>query len=739
MSTPATATTGTSSIAGRFVLNATVPGRTPADVTWVRGVPTKINSYSWSDPYGPKQMSVTFPGITIFDKIGYGDLEWLQRDANIDLHWITPNLPASYPYGVWRWEGYAESFTYGDDGLTVDIKGAMYQVDNYQAKPEYPSRPIPYEHAIGAWFRGRPDLRLSMMRTVFPSWWNTTFDLVAQSKKPLYLVPTGLHTGDKWTGLTTRSTGSWEPALSSYIQTLLSSMYTDRGRWTLDLLPGRIPVLTHRDFATTPLAGHLIADPAQPGVKVSVTEDFSQSLNAVFGAGKSASGISYTGQQVTGDASDTVYVPLAQLRQVENKNRNGWFDSSVMRREIVLQLQQGLEEDDARAVATSHLQHFAEPGLTGTITLESDVLITLTTSADSRGVVTPASTVLLSRMLVRPGMTILVPNLLGKPEGVFFHIAEVQVSPESGSVQLTVDTKYRDALTVAEVRLRGRDSLSIQRSLIGGAYAPPVSDQLIPWNYSAGSGYIPHSVHLSSVPLFRGMPDTVLFPWEEWTTQRPPKMAAYRNSYIHIGPKSSNANNNWAVYPTKGAGYAGFPIRLSQSGSIRLLEVAAYDKDGHVFPVPFHISFYLSRGVGVQAMPMLRAVDKPNGGYAVAQHYPYFDTAWEQYNADGTKITSEQPTTVSSAGLIRAYGTGKVPAGYWPGYKPSGDSPTGLLVDEAAFDYDLTTDASAFAPQLKVQPKFSGTIWCMIYCDGQGANDVYFVGRMYRVEPGTGA
>ena len=31
-----------------------------------------------------------------------------------------------------------------------------------------------------------------------------------------------------------------------------------------------------------------------------------------------------------------------------------------------------------------------------------------------------------------------------------------------------------------------------------------------------------------------------------------------------------------------------------------------------------------------------------------------------------------------------------------------------------------------------------GNLYAMIYCDGQNDQPVYFLGRMFRVEPGTG-
>ena len=732
----ATASIGSSGVAGSWTIHTSHPNSFAQDISYVRGVPTKINSWSFADPFGPKQASLTFPAVSLWDTLGAGELAWLTNEANLDIIW-NGSLPVGYPFTTFRWEGYMESFSYGAGGLTVECKGALYQVDNYLAKPEYPAQPIPYELAIISQLQSRPDLRLGAPKIIFPSWWNTTYTPVYNA--PSYMVPAGVVANQKWTGLVTRSTGAWEQALSSYVQTLLSSMYTDRGRWTMELLPFRQPQLQHRDYQHAPYVGCLQVDGPVPGIEINLSQDFSQSLNAIYGQGKSLTGITYSGQMVTADGLETSYLPLAQLRQVDAGHKNGWYLPGKMRREIMLQLQAGLEEDQAQAVANSHLQHFADPGFTGQITFTSDPKIITAVGANSRGVTVATATSYLPRHLIRPGMVITLPGVFGKPEGVLVHISEVSASGDDGTVTATVDSKYRDALTVSEVRLRGRDSLAVQRSLIGGNYAPPVSDELVPWSYAGGSGYLPHSPHYSSLPLFKGMPRDVQFPWASWTTAHPPSSKQWANCYIKIAPtNATNANINWAQQPNKHASYHGFPIKLSQAGSIRLIEIAAYDKNGNVMAVPFHVSFYYSSGVNYQAMPMIRAIDTGKAGFSPGQHYPFFDQAWESYNLDGTKIITEQPVSVSTAGLIRAYGTGKIKAGYWPGSQQYGDSPTGLLVDEGTFEYDCTQDIANINPTMRKQTNpLAGYIYAMIYCDAQGPNEVFFLGRLYRVEPGT--
>ena len=697
------------------------------DVTTVRGIPTTLGSWAFDDPYGPKTLTLTFPKVTIFDRLGVGDLAWLAPWTDFSVVY-TGALPTGYPYRQWAWEGYSVSFDHSTDGLVVSLVGAMYQIDNYLAKPLYLSRPLPYERAIANAFTGKPDLRLKPLRVDFPSWWSQFYSLAAADPytgQPALRgnIPVGVAPGERWTGLVTRESGSWDELLTSYVQSLLASMYTDRGRWSLVLEPGRQPVLMHRDYRTVAGADMLVVDPMAPGVQVSLSEDWSQSLSVAYGQGVSRSGSAFSGMRVSADGETTTYEPLAALRQVHpTDDRNGWLQSSRMRKEVKLQVQQGLELDEARQVGAAHLAAFSEPGYTGTITLQSD--------PTWNGTVLP-------HPLIREGMSVQVPQLFGAPEGVVLHISSVSVDLASNTTTLTVDSKYRDALTVDEVRLRGRDSLSIQRQLIGGKFAPVLPDQLMPWNYAEGSGVIPSGPTFNATRLFEGMPPDTLFPWTSWTTQRPPNNPAFTDCYARIGPTSSNANNNWAgVGDAAGGLRLGLPVKLAQAGTIRLLEIAAYDRNGNVMRVPFHFSIYTSRGVNVLSMPTLSDADSVPP-YLTGQKYPFFAGAWEQYRTDGTKISTEQPVSVSSAGLVRAYGTGLVKAGYWPGSSLTGDPATGLLRDEGSFEFDTTQDDASVNPFSGALGAYAGYVYVMIYCDAQLTNEVFFLGRMYRVEPGS--
>lgn len=266
-------------------------------------------------------------------------------------------------------------------------------------------------------------------------------------------------------------------------------------------------------------------------------------------------------------------------------------------------------------------------------------------------------------------------------------------------------------------------------------------DKLYPWSYDE-SGFIPGGGGHLARKVLENIPDSVLFPWEEWTTARPPSAPEYSDHYITIGPASEDANNNWASFSQPAGDDFAFPVRMSQAGSSRLIQIAAYDDDGRVMPVGFHVGFYQMPGTNILSMPILPAdVQDTYPPYKSPQRYPYFEGAFEAYEEDGTISHPETPSPVSTAGLIAAYGTFAGRAGYWPGADDGASSPTGLMVVEGS---DLTWDMSR---QSGWDPRASdggtggnpllGSIHVMIYCDEQADRNVHFLGRIYRAEPGV--
>ena len=663
-------------------------GYDPINVTYFRGVATSVDSISTTDPFGPAAANITFQAITLLDTPGMGDLYWLIPECNVDIQWVEGyQSDGVTPFVKYVWEGYFASFDYGEEDaggkLTVSCVGALKQLDNYVAKKEYLTQALPYEFAIYRQFFNKPDLRLAaptwnksiqgfdisdsdralhdvacLLRSygytaeavtdaltniygasastvqrvmsasangttpiLFPTWWDKRFNVSTYAGKS-YTIPYGLEEGQLWSGLVTRDTGSFDSVLSNYIQGLLSSMHTDRGRFTLMLASGRKPVMLHRQIAYAPDNLTLTVDLLWPGVTMSASRDFSQKTNVVYGEGKSSTGNSFSNMQVSPDGKHTSYVPYAYRNEVYPATPgNPWWNPSIMRKESKLSFFQGVNAASATEIARKHLKTFSDPGITGQITLKTDPL--------QNGKV-------FARQRIVAGMSILVKRLFGSEDGIMFHITECNISSD-GTVSLTLDSKYRDQLTVQEVRQRGKDALNPVRMMGSFDNAPMIDDVLRPWSYETGSGYVPFASYeiwkqatsasgfqdiasiydqtnsqfvdysKNLIPSNDLMDTTYAFPWNAVAKKFPPKMFKNTDSspYIKVtAANTANPNDNWSV---------GYPVILSAKGDIKLFQMAAFDADGNIARVPFHVSFWSSSftvGVSYTITPRMTGVSQ---------------------------------------------------------------------------------------------------------------------------------
>ncbi|MEN3123282.1 peptidoglycan-binding domain-containing protein [Janibacter sp. LM] len=61
------------------------------DVTWFRGVPTLPGNAVASEPFGWESLTLTFPQISAFEEPGVGDLYWLKPDHQVEVYLIAPD------------------------------------------------------------------------------------------------------------------------------------------------------------------------------------------------------------------------------------------------------------------------------------------------------------------------------------------------------------------------------------------------------------------------------------------------------------------------------------------------------------------------------------------------------------------------------------------------------------------------------------------------------------------------
>lgn len=740
--------TSTTTMGGRFipVITKLTQGGRLVDVSTVRGAPTLIGSYSSGDPFGDSTAVLTFPALTMFDDLDATDLSrWLGYYSDVDLYWA-PTVPMGaghYPasdqvidpltdqpgfvaplrlrdasgkvgsivHALKVWEGFIASMTPGSDGLQIQCQGALFQLDRYLAKPFYPAQPWPIESLLLDTFSRvhKPHLRTGPLAILWPPGWARFVPKYVGGSADVY-APVA-HPGNAWTGYTSRQTGAWEHALTGFVQDQLSVMITRPGdgvasgnQWTIinqlswHNRPGRRPIMSIRDRFRAPDFALWVGT---PGVDVSVTGDSTQSENIIYGSGTDIHGVTWRNAVIANDGSRTDYLPLAASRDVYPYVHNKALVRGGFVSEAMTKFGTGFGQADAADVSKQSLARDADPGWTGTITLSTD----------------PSTT--LSRWQLRAGMVVSLKGFLGSgAAGVPFHISAVSANPEAGTVELTVDTRFRDLLTVQEAFDRTRDPLNPVKMLQVNRQSVIIQDVQAPWDYHAGSGYVPRL----SKAFHDYCPINQPFPYTDWATKHNP--LRYASWYIKCNAGAANRTDRWA---------GPIPILTSEKGSISHTEFACYNQYGQLLKIPFHVSIY-SLDVGASNMP------RDSGGPS-----PYIDNAFESINPatgqqwpQGTYL--QAPDSMLNGWGNRQHGV-YMRAGFSPGSEVEGNNPTGLLMDDATWTYDNTTRDLRMGYQINpISPGYKQTarsisLYAMFYAEH--TESVYFMGRLQRLNQGA--
>jgi hypothetical protein len=308
---------------------------------------------------------------------------------------------------------------------------------------------------------------------------------------------------------------------------------------------------------------------------------------------------------------------------------------------------------------------------------------------------------------------------------VRLHVSAVTCAPEEGTVELTVDSRYRDLLTVQESINRTRDPLTPVKMLQINKTSLMIPDVQAPWDYSAGAGCVP----LPSKDFHRMCPEALAFPYQSFTKKYPP--TSHPEFYVKVNANSSDATGQ--------ARWAGpISVLTSTKGSISRSEFAMYDKAGNVLPWYFHVSFYQNNNIDYSNMPR-----DSHGLYS-----PFIDNGFEETNP----ATGMPWATTSDMGpppdLLVGWGSQTMEkmnrAGFSPGSEADGSSPTGLLIDNLVWNYDSSKNLE-YAPDLPAgypQPDGALNIYGMFYAEippGSAIPQqaVYFMGRLFHQNAGS--
>jgi hypothetical protein len=473
--------------------------------------------------------------------------------------------------------------------------------------------------------------------------------------------------------------------------------------------PRGVPVLRVRDRFRTP---DFTVWVGTPGVTVTLSGDGTQASNIIFGDGISLDGTVWHNDAINARGTRTDYLPLAASRDVYPEHQ---FPQSAsvtssqklsrfapMPLEAYVKFGPGFDQTTAISAAKQMLIRDLQPGWTGTITMSTD----------------PAPG--LTRWQVHAGMTVALAGFNGTgAHGIHLHIAQVTHSPANGTIELTVDSRYRDLITVEEARARTRDPLTPVKMLQVGKASVIIEDIQAPWSYQNGSGFIP----TASKDMVFARPVAEPFPYRQWLREHPP--ATHMQCYVQCNADAANPTERWSGF---GHPTGAEPVLVSAKGAIVRTEFIAVHHDGEIAQVPFHASFYY-----VNAKPTAMPLDEHG-------HSAYINNAFEK--TDPLTGFHTPATIQGDPSLIVGWGnrSGGVfrRAGFWPGTEVQGAAPSGIFVDDASWNYDMTSYRTYFGGYYDPS-KYSvtdTTIYLELYCEAPFP--VFFIGRLFRANPGVG-
>jgi hypothetical protein len=636
-----------------------------------------------------------------------------------------PLLATFTPIPDPRWTGYVTRNTGAwEKALTGYIQGQLSYLYARQEEASLYSAAITYADTTNfpsMYFEFTPASLITVGTEVTITGQGAPFDgiwTVANSWSGAFDVTMATNPGSYWNnGGGTVGWGGLAPTL-----------FTKGDQWTITKEPGRKPVMYLREQARP-------VDYAvwfgQPGVDARLSRDGNQANNVVYGQGKGVDETSWS-KQIFPNGNWSTYAPLSAKPEVwwgdephwaptgnafplDDLYDGYWSDWERLHGVHVLEryitsFPDGIDLDDAEKISQAWLERDSDPGWSGSIVLQID-------PEDMTGITHR------TKWMIRAGDCILLRGFQGtgtsEVRGTnIFHISQVTMSPMQGTVELTVDSKFRDLLTVEEAIIAGRDSLSAIKALQVGKRSSMVNDLVMPWNNTAGSGYVPNQSKSMDRTSFS-------FPYsEDTTTAANQPINIYKPAYVsseyggtgtgkpiqgdtgssgdfshYVRLKETTLTGKKPFYIPVHAGASNrsarwgiVPVLLSQAGSIARTEFAVYDAYGNLAEVEFHVSAYEFMNIFINDMPRPINLPQVQGG---DQHAALWEGAFE--SLDKTTNLEYGPTIKGHYGPPNffkvGWGTYERPAGYSPGTKPSPAAtsamPTGKLIDGASWDYSF--------------------------------------------------
>jgi peptidoglycan hydrolase-like protein with peptidoglycan-binding domain len=240
------------------------------DVTYFRAHPSELGPWSSNEPNGDVATSVFFPQISWLEPRGVGELAWIDGGNDIDILLIRPNGTRKVLF-----EGLVVGVALSGqgNGVTVNCIGCLYQADHNPYIQELYQK----HRDIGTAIADVMDNAIS--RHYLPC------------NRPL-------------TGIGTNIRGSGGARLTQSVQDMLATAFTPdaTNQWTITNMPGRKPTVKIKDKTTH----HWVMAVGHPGLSLSLTDDFQQSVGMVWGSGISPNGGSWFNAKYPGIRIDDI-------------------------------------------------------------------------------------------------------------------------------------------------------------------------------------------------------------------------------------------------------------------------------------------------------------------------------------------------------------------------------------------------------------------------------------------------
>lgn len=228
------------------------------------GTPTIIDSLSFGEPHGELTGQLTFSGVTPFSMPA-----WLTPGANVDI-WLTQGT-AEHPY----WHGFIASLELADStgvsaSVSAQLTGALFGEASLRAH-----QPVILDSSV--------DIGTSLGRALYPQ----------DYSRPLN--PYRFYFESATSGIETRHRGSRGQMVIDYADEMLGLAQNGTAQWTISrAYSGSWPQARKYYFRPVGTYGSAIQTNTVTtggyGVALSMTQDLSQSENAIYGEGLAEDG-----------------------------------------------------------------------------------------------------------------------------------------------------------------------------------------------------------------------------------------------------------------------------------------------------------------------------------------------------------------------------------------------------------------------------------------------------------------